>query len=124
MKRYDPMRSPKPSEWLALDESERVDLAMEFHTRHHLKPGSLRAHAMFHAIVETQVAMGEELPVAATLERLQAEGLDRHEAVHAIASVLAEIVHGAATGSLSGDQRTAYISGLEKLHANEWRHAR
>ena len=44
-------------------------------------------HAVVHAIVENQLALGEPV-VVATLARLRSDGLDRHEAVHAIGSVL------------------------------------
>ena len=36
--------------------------------------------------------MGNETPVAATLDRLMHEGLDRHDAIHAIGSVLAGLM--------------------------------
>ncbi|MGY4231832.1 hypothetical protein ACVIIW_000779 [Bradyrhizobium sp. USDA 4449] len=54
-------------------------------------PGSAcrgpEAHAKFYAIVESQIA-DAELPVRGTVERLMAEGIDRHEAIHAVGSVL------------------------------------
>ena len=28
---YDPLHAPDPKEWLALDETERLDLVAEFH---------------------------------------------------------------------------------------------
>jgi len=39
-------------------------------------------------MVENQVALGDQYPVESVLSRLMAEGLDRHEAVHAIGSAL------------------------------------
>jgi hypothetical protein len=45
---------------------------------------------MTHVIVENQVALGEAYPVQSVLLRLMEEGLDRHDAIHAIGSVLAE----------------------------------
>jgi hypothetical protein len=45
-----------------------------------------------HVVVENQVALGEVMRVPETLERLLDEGLDRHEAVYAIGSVLMEIM--------------------------------
>jgi len=49
----------------------------------------VRAHATFQAIVETQVAMGNKTPTKAAVKRLMLQGADRHEALHAVASVLA-----------------------------------
>ena len=124
MRDYDPLKAPDPAAWLSLGELERIDLVLQYHEREHVKVPSLRAHAAFHAIIETQVAMGDELPVAATLARLQSEGLDRHEAVHAIGSVLAEQVHGVASGTAPGEPNEAYAAALERLNAKSWRHAR
>jgi hypothetical protein len=42
---------------------------------------------VFHVIVENQAAQGLETPVRRTLARLQAEGLSRHDAVHAVGSI-------------------------------------
>jgi hypothetical protein len=39
-------------------------------------------------IVENQVALGDTFAARAVLLRLMAEGLDRHEAIYAIGSVL------------------------------------
>ena len=122
MRKYDPLKAPDAEWWLALDEDERSILIADFHRRARAKLPNVRAHAILHAIVETQVAMGDELAVAATLARLQSEGLDRHEAVHAIGSVLAGQFHGVMSGALSGDLNRAYASALEKLSANSWRH--
>ncbi|MGY4511289.1 hypothetical protein [Bradyrhizobium sp. USDA 3650] len=47
-------------------------------------------HAVIHAVVESQIA-DRELPVRAAAQRLMSEGLDRHEAIHAIRSVLVGI---------------------------------
>jgi hypothetical protein len=49
-------------------------------------------HAAIHVVVENQVALGGEIPVQETLARLMGEGLSRHEAVHAVGSVLAGIL--------------------------------
>jgi len=124
MREYDPLKTPEPSQWLALDEAERIDLVVQHHERDKVKVPNLRAHAAIHAVIETQIAMGDELPVAATLARLQSEGLDRHDAVHAIGSALAEQIHGVASGTVSGEPNSAYAAALERLNAKSWRHAR
>ena len=124
MREYDPLKTPEPSQWLALDEAERIDLIVQHHERDKVKVPNLRAHAAIHAVIETQIAMGDELPVAATLARLQFEGLDRHDAVHAIGSALAEQIHGVVSGKASGEPNSAYAAALERLNAKSWRHAR
>lgn len=122
MKRYDPNRVVDPQQWLALDEVERTDLVLKYHRRTGERLPNPKLHAHFHAVVETQVAMGDEIPVRATLERLIAEGLDRHDAIHAIGSVLAEHMYGLLRGDLTeGDPNPAYFATLEQLSAKKWR---
>ena len=124
MREYDPLHPPDPTEWLTLDEDERIQLVRDYHEREGVKLPSLQAHAAVQAIVETQVAMGSELPVASTLTRLQSEGLDRHDAIHAIGSVLVAQFHGIALGGVAVDPNPAYAAALERLNAKSWRHAR
>jgi hypothetical protein len=60
---------------------------------------SRRGHAIAHTIVESQLATGEVAGVPATLARLmREEGLDRHDAVHAIGSVLMGLIFNMVTG--------------------------
>jgi len=119
---YDPINAPDAAWWLSLDEDERIHLVLRYHRRARVELPNARAHATFHAIVETQVAMGDELPVARALARLQAEGLDRHDAVHAIGAMLAERMHGLmAGGEQRDDPNQAYWEALEGLSAKSWR---
>jgi len=83
MNRYDPDNAPDPAEWLALEELTRIQLVEEHHRLARIKLPNLKAHAIFHAIVENQVAENLD-PVVRAMTRLTSEGLNRHEAVHAI----------------------------------------
>jgi hypothetical protein len=75
-----------------------------------------KAHAIFHVIVENQAALGDEIPVRGTLDRLMGEGLDRHEAIHAVASVLSGHVFDIARGKPPRpDPNAAYFAALGKL---------
>ena len=78
-----------------------------------------------HVIVENQLALGERA-VVDTLARLQAEGLDRHDAVHAIGSVLAEHFYKLLKEGLPvkhADPNVAYFDRLKQLTAAGWRNA-
>jgi hypothetical protein len=120
MATYDPAKQPNAEEWLALDEGERIDLVRAFHRRQKISVPRLDAHAAVHAIVENQVAEGFA-PAVDALARLQSEGLDRHDAVHAIASVLLEHMRNLKNVSRSGrDPNTVYAASLEKLTADQW----
>ena len=85
--RYDPEAAPEPGMWLALDETQRIELVSAYHRRLGAKLPNTHLHAAIHAIVENQLAQEVEITKDA-LARLRAEGLDRHEAIHAIGSVL------------------------------------
>ena len=119
---YDPAVAPDPGEWLELDEDER-NLRVEYYHRREgtdLEDRRLRVHAILHAAVETQIAQGDPPIVGPTLKRLMAEGLDRHDAIHAIGSVVAELINEAVRRSepFSIDE---YWARLERLTAESWR---
>ncbi len=120
MKNYDPTKPPDPEKWQALDHDEQVEMIRRFHQRARLKPPNAEAHAMFHAVVEGQIA-GGDARVRETLERLMREGLDRHDALHAVASVLAEQMWNAMNKPQEGGSLPdAYYQGLEALSASTW----
>jgi hypothetical protein len=122
MRRYDPLEAPDPKEWMALDEQERIDLVRDYHRRAGIRLPNDTVHAVLHAVVENQVAIGDEIPVERTLRRLISEGLDRHEAIHAIGSVLAEHMHNLSKGAVTdGDPNAKYMAKVEGLTAETWR---
>lgn len=120
MNRYDPEVRPNPREWLALDEQQRIYLVEKYHREKRVKLPKLKAHAIFHVIVENQLAEGLESVVRA-VARLSAEGLSRHEAVHAMGSVVAEHIHLLMNGKVDEQKAQAiYNSAVEKLSAKNW----
>lgn len=85
---YDIANPPKPEEWLATDEGERIAVVEEAHARTRSPVGSnANAHASIHVVVENRLAAGHAMVVAA-YERFRAAGIDRHTTVHALASVV------------------------------------
>ncbi len=121
MRNYDPHQAPDPDQWLDLDESLRLVIVEAYHRSNDANLPNITLHASFHAIVENQLAEGLT-EVQDALDRLLDEGLDRHEAVHAIGSVLAEHVHGILQDSPpDGEPNRVYFQGLEKLTAKQWR---
>jgi hypothetical protein len=127
---YDPFTGPDVEQWLALDEQERIDLVSDYHRRARIRPPSPQVHATIHAVVESQIA-DAELPVRRVLQRLMSEGLDRHDAIHAIGSVLISHINdlmresrsgGSEVDSKSGrDPNERYFAELEALTAEGWR---
>jgi len=90
MKQYDPLKAPDPQGWLSLDEQQRISLAQDYHRRARIRLPNETVHAVVHAIVENQIALGDETPVRRTVQRLLSEGRDRHEAIHAVGMILME----------------------------------
>ncbi|HET8747404.1 MAG TPA: hypothetical protein VFM98_17525 [Ramlibacter sp.] len=123
---YDPERAPNPREWLALPEQDRIRLVKMYHSGARIKVPGAEAHAMFHAIVENQIAEAHA-PTCRTVERLQREGLNRHDAIHAVGLVIAEFMYDAMKGSsaASGDSAQAELDAkVEALNARAWREGR
>jgi Protein of unknown function (DUF1186)/SEC-C motif len=122
MERYDPLHAPDPKEWLTLDEDERVELVEDYHRRAHISLPNATLHAVAHAIVENQVAFGDDLAVERTLRRLMAEGLDRHDALHAIGVVLVRLLNDTLRDlDAESFPKEQYSRELEQLTAEEWR---
>ena len=122
METYDPRHGPDPTEWLELDESERIALVHEQHLHAREKAENLHLHAGIHAAVETQIASALPAGVRETLARLMREGLDRHDAIHAIGSVLsARLFQLARNEAPPGDPNVHYVADLAALTAERWR---
>jgi hypothetical protein len=121
MKTYNPDQAVDPLEWNALDEGERQYLVERYHRKKRIKMPNSRVHAVFHVIVENQVALGAEIPAQKTLERLMREGLSRHDAVHAIGSVLAGRIFDLMKHKVKDqDVNAIYYRQLEELTAESW----
>jgi hypothetical protein len=117
--RYDPSDAPDPQRWLALTEDERIDVVLRHHRRTKVKLPTPRMHAGLHVMVENQLAEGYEAAVAA-LARLIAGGLQRHEAIHAIASVAIEQMHALMRGGAQVFDTAAYDRELAALTVERW----
>jgi hypothetical protein len=115
---YDPLVAPDPGAWLAEPEAARLAAVLDHHQSTGARVGNLNLHAAIHTAVETQLAERYAGSVT-TLARLQGEGLDRHEAIHAIGTVVAKHVFRALQGDAFDDK--AYGSALDTLDAETWR---
>jgi hypothetical protein len=123
METYDPERGPEPESWLELDEQERILLVEAWHRGARIRLPNVTAHATLHAIVENQIALNLE-PVVRAMHRLRKEGLTRHDAVHAIGSVVAEHLFGILKTNQNDDAATSqarYYAAVERLTAVSWR---
>src|SRR5262245_16570316 len=119
---YDANDQSHSATWLELDENERIDAVMDYHRRAKVRVENLELHAMAHVGVENQVALGAATPVPATLNRLMQEGLDRHQAIHAIGNILMNIAFDVVQEpDVGGDINARYSRELATLTATSWR---
>ena len=80
-------------------------------------------HVAIHQTIENQLAAKDPPVVHETLERLMRSGLSRHEAIHAIGSVLSVEIWEILKEERAFDEER-YERGLRQLDAREWAPAR
>jgi hypothetical protein len=123
MKQYDPLKPPEPEAWQSLDEQGRLDLVEDLHRRARVRVPNAKVHAVIHVVVENQIALGDEIPVKRTVQRLMSEGLDRHDSIHAVGSVLighiGELL-GQAVTEAGPDSNAPFYRALDQLTAKGW----
>jgi hypothetical protein len=121
MKRYDPLKPPDTEQWRSIDEQAQIQIVQDYHRRARIRLPNAMLHAVVHVTVENQIALGDETPVRRTVQRLISEGLDRHEAIHAVGSVLAGYINDLLRGGDPGAEPiSAYYVALDHLTAKEW----
>ncbi|MFL9912776.1 hypothetical protein PQR75_42145 [Paraburkholderia fungorum] len=123
MEEYNPGCAPEPESWLELDEQERIALVETYHRVARIKLPNVTAHAALHTIVENQIALNLD-PVVRAMDRLGKGGLTRHDAVHAIGSVVAEHLFDILRTDQNDDAATSqarYYAAVERLTAASWR---
>ncbi len=120
MENYHPSKSPDPEVWMALDEERRVELVRNAHQAAGaiFEEGAEAVHSILHVIVENQLAMNTE-PVPATVARLTRQGLNRHEAVHAVGAVISDDLFKMLKKGQVHDFKK-YRHRLNKLTAKRW----
>ena len=122
MENYDPNHAIDSQDWLALNEQERQQLVEDYHNTLNLslERGALKMHCMLHVVVENQLAESEYPILRQTLAKLIRQGLNRHEAIHAISSILSNGLFEAMQGSDSEFSIKKYRGKLEKITAKRW----
>jgi hypothetical protein len=105
-----------------MDEGKRIALVEAYHFAHGCDHPRPKLHAAIHTVVENQLALGEAA-VVETFHRLQREGLTRHDAVHAIGSIVVDFMVEAFKSKVSGNTTPAerYLNRVRRLSADEWR---
>ena len=121
MEKYDPTNSINAPEWLELEEAEQIELVRDFHSELNLDMPieALTMHSSIHVIVENQLAMRVDL-IPETIAKLTRQGLDRHEAIHAIGAIISEDIFDVIRGNIEEFSPAKYRRKLEKITAKRW----
>ena len=119
MRKYNPDKAPDAAAWLALDETERIELVKQAHKDTDLDFIQLTLHATSHVTIETQIAMNLE-HVVSNFDRLIKEGLGRHDAIHACAAISMELIYKGMNGDGKEDLEAFYKKRLGELTAKNW----
>jgi uncharacterized protein YoaH (UPF0181 family) len=117
--KYDPDREPDAEKWRAANEMDLVEIVERYHERERIRMPNPRAHASLHVMVENQVALGDRTPVAEAIQRLMGEGLSRHDALHAVGSVLITHMNNARATN-TPVRRDAYFDDVRALTKESW----
>lgn len=117
---YSPIQDPDTRVWLACSENDRLNSVLAFHERQGLNRADLRHHAILHVVVENQLA--DQVPaMQEKLEELIQDGLDRHEAIHALGSVVSRLfTRMAQKQDIRPDARLDYENVLAALSVKSW----
>lgn len=119
---YDPAVIPDPKDWLGLDDHDRMRVVRTYHQSARINVRNIKAHSALHTIIENQVATGFG-PTKRALLRLQTQGLSRHEAIHAVGSVLATQSRQAMTSASNeenGIVQARINAAIESITAKDW----
>lgn len=121
MEKYNPQIEPNKQIWLNTSEDERIDMVREYHKKNDdLEDDALTIHSAIHVIVENQLAMGIEL-LPETITKLIRQGLERHEAIHAVGAIISENIFDLVRGNKSEFSPKQYRNKLDKITAKRWR---
>lgn len=121
MNTYDPLLDQNKEEWLGVSEFERIDAVREFHEKidEDFEDDALSIHCSVHVIVENQLAEGVEL-IPETVAKLVRQGLNRHEAIHAIGAIISKDLYNIIRGEDVEFSPKKYRQKLEKITAKRW----
>jgi hypothetical protein len=121
---YDPDHDPDPTPWLAMSEADQIAACEATHRvppAGHPPIENLHTHAAMHAVVETELARDWPPGVRQALARLKSEGLARHDAIHALISVVSLMTLELVRGERERYEPMRHAALLRELHRKDWK---
>lgn len=119
---YDPDNAPDPTEWRALEVQERIRVVVAYHSTAKKDTKKPKVHALLHVNVENMLLQARG-PATRAMSRLMEEGLTRHQAIHALATVWLVYPVDSWSGDTSQSPRekqAAFNHAMENLSIDEW----
>jgi hypothetical protein len=118
--KYDANNYIDSNLWFSEDENDRYEAICQYHKKIKVKLPNIRIHSLFHVIIENQLAEGIK-DVQNKLDELIADGLDRHDAIHAIGYVLSAHIYNLLKNKPEkSDLNKEYYDKLSKLTSQSW----
>lgn len=120
--RYDADVNPDPVLWISTRKEERWQAIERYHVESSACFGDdVGFHAFMHSLVE-EMLMSEQMPsVGAAFARLRTEGIQRHQAIHALAYRLRNLISKLSEGAeLTQDDSDAAIQEIDQMTAASW----
>jgi hypothetical protein len=119
---YDADVTPEPTGWLAEDDQLKAHAVESHHATltDHVETPNMTMHALIHVIVENQLALGDPPEVRTTLARLVTAGVTRHDAIHALGSVVVDALFEVQKSGTLFD-RAKVRRQLSKLKPGNWK---
>ncbi|MGE0417002.1 MAG: DUF1841 family protein [Acetobacteraceae bacterium] len=121
---YDPLQPPDPAVWQEASSEDRIRVVRAYHEAAGMSGSALTVHGGLHVTVENQIALNDPPIVAVKVQQLMAQGLDRHQALHAVASVLIDHMRRMTAPGRRPMEREAlaeaYIGAVRRLNARKW----
>ncbi len=119
--KYDASKDLNAAIWNKLTNEQRIAAVQQHHEKDkpHKPTPNLTIHSALHAIVETQIAVGNPVQMKAAYLRMRQAGLSRHDSIHALGSVVAHYVAESQAGTLVGE--ADYLRALNDLKAEPFK---
>lgn len=119
---YDPDNAPDPTEWRALEVQERIRVVVAYHSIAKKNTKKPKVHALLHVNVENLLLQARG-PATRAMSRLMKEGLTRHQAIHALATVWLAYPVDSWSGNTSQspqEKQVAFNHAMENLSIDAW----
>lgn len=116
--KYDANKEVNAAAWNKLTADQRITAVHAHHEKDkpHPPTKNLIVHAALHAVIETQLALGNPVQTKAAYARMRNLGLSRHDAIHALGSVYAFHFAEVQAGTLVGE--ADYLKAMNDLKAD------